>query len=74
MSDFQQESNRDLNNSTQLTSPRDSEEKGAANPLELYYLTRAYNHREITFDEWLTKTLQWANDILSQKHKKRGAA
>ena len=38
----------------------------------LLYITRAYNQKEISFDEWLKLSREWAEKIIEQ-HKKRVA-
>lgn len=37
---------------------------------ELLYLIQAYNRREITLEEWLRLTREWAERILRQEQKK----
>ncbi len=36
----------------------------------LLYITRAYNRKEITFEEWLEQSQAWAEQIIRQ-HRKR---
>lgn len=36
----------------------------------LLYITRAYNRKEITFDEWLAQSQAWAEAIIRQHRKK----
>ena len=38
----------------------------SVSPLDLLFLTRAYNRNEITFAEWLKLTKQWAEAIIQQ--------
>jgi hypothetical protein len=41
----------------------------------LLYITRAYNLREITFEEWLELSAAWAEQVIAQhggKHETRG--
>jgi len=35
----------------------------------LLYITRAYNRKEITFEEWLKLSKEWAERILCQHAK-----
>ena len=35
-------------------------------PYNLLYITRAYNRREITFEEWLRLTKEWAEQVIRQ--------
>jgi hypothetical protein len=39
----------------------------------LLYITRAYNRGEITLDEWLALSKEWAESII-QQHPKPGAS
>ena len=36
--------------------------------LDLLYITQAYNRREISFDEWLRLTKEWAERVI--RHSK----
>jgi hypothetical protein len=36
-------------------------------PLELHYLTAAYNRGEITFAQWRKRAVAWAKGILSEQ-------
>jgi hypothetical protein len=36
----------------------------------LLYITRAYNRREITFEEWLRLSKEWAEQIIYKYEKK----
>jgi hypothetical protein len=38
-------------------------------PYNLLYITRAYNNREISFDEWLRLTKEWAERMIQQYGK-----
>ena len=33
---------------------------------DLLYITRAYNRREISFEEWLRLTKEWAEQVIRQ--------
>lgn len=48
-------------------------EQGADEPpvasYGLLYITRAYNRREITLDEWLRQSREWAEQIIRQHGK-----
>ncbi len=33
-------------------------------PYDLLFITRAYNNKEITFEEWLRLTKEWAEVII----------
>jgi hypothetical protein len=33
---------------------------------DLLYITRAYNQKEISFDEWLVLSREWAEKIIEQ--------
>jgi len=35
----------------------------------LLYITRAYNRKEITFDEWLRQSREWAEQMIRQNGK-----
>ncbi|HVB25220.1 MAG TPA: hypothetical protein VNG51_25005 [Ktedonobacteraceae bacterium] len=35
----------------------------------LLYITRAYNRKEITFDQWLRLTKEWAERMIQQYGK-----
>jgi hypothetical protein len=43
--------------------------KSPAPPHSLLYLTRAYNRGEITIDEWLILSREWAEGIIQQNTK-----
>ena len=54
--------------------PKETEEVNDANtasaaPCDLLYITRAYNRREITFDQWLRLTKEWAERMIQQYGK-----
>jgi hypothetical protein len=38
--------------------------------LELIYLTRAKNNNEISFSQWLSKSLEWARGVVDEHEKK----
>lgn len=38
-------------------------------PYNLLYITRAYNRREITFEQWLRLTKEWAERMIQQYGK-----
>ena len=38
-------------------------------PYDLLFITRAYNRKEITFEEWLRLSKEWAEQILQQNKK-----
>ena len=49
--------------------------KPPASFITLLHLTRAYNRKEISFDEWLRLTREWAEAIIQQHgHPQTGAA
>ncbi len=35
-------------------------------PYRLLYITRAYNRREISFEEWLHQSREWAEQVIRQ--------
>jgi hypothetical protein len=36
---------------------------------DLLYITRAYNRKEISFEEWLKRSREWAEGIIKQYGK-----
>lgn len=54
--------------------PKESEEVNdtkseSVAPYDLLYITRAYNRREITFEEWLRLAKEWAEQMIRQYGK-----
>ena len=47
-------------------------EKMSTSLLELVYLTRAKNNKEISFSEWFARSLEWAKAVIDEKEKKSG--
>jgi hypothetical protein len=46
------------------TTGTDSQQPVSA--LELLLITRAYNRNEISFEEWLKRTKEWAEQVIKQ--------
>jgi hypothetical protein len=44
-------------------------EKDTVTSYDLLYITRAYNRKEISFDEWLRLSKEWAERIIRQASK-----
>jgi len=40
----------------------------------LLYITRAYNNREISFEEWMKQSREWAESIIRQYGNNKGKA
>jgi hypothetical protein len=40
----------------------------------LLYITRAYNNREISFEEWMKQSREWAESIIRQYGNDEGKA
>jgi len=38
-------------------------------PYDLLFITRAYNRKEITFEQWLKLTKEWAERMIQQYGK-----
>lgn len=38
---------------------------------DLFLLTQAYNRGEISLDEWIKRTREWAEAVLAQSQSKR---
>jgi hypothetical protein len=38
-------------------------------PYNLLYITRAYNRKEITFEQWLSQSREWAERMIRQYGK-----
>lgn len=41
---------------------------------DLLFITRAYNNKEITFEEWMKQSKQWAESIIEQYGNEKGKA
>jgi hypothetical protein len=59
----------------QVEAPRsvESAESSAAS-YGLLYITRAYNNREISFEEWMKQSREWAESIIRQYGNNEGKA
>lgn len=38
-------------------------------PYSLLYITKAYNRKEITFEQWLSQSREWAERMIHQSGK-----
>lgn len=60
---------------TNVPSPDEKSEEAndtSVAPYDLLFITRAYNRKEITFDEWLELTRKWAEQMIKHsKHPER---
>lgn len=46
-----------------------TEDQRPVSRLDLLYITQAYNRREISFEEWLRLTKEWAERVIRQYKK-----
>ncbi len=57
----------------ETTENLEGDEQAANNPpvasYGLLYITRAYNRKEISFEEWLRQSREWAERIIRQLRK-----
>lgn len=54
---------------THMQPSKKESEKDTVTSYDLLYITRAYNRKEISFDEWLRLSKEWAERIIRQASK-----